>query len=189
MIRAFVAIEIPTSLRESLERTMRRLQRLDLDARFSRPESLHLTLKFLGDIREDQVDAIGIALAEAARVRDPFPISVAGLGAFPQLADPRVVWVGIDGGSPLEELQRAVETGLSDLGFAADTRSFQPHLTLARVKSRHNIAALIHHLESERLGEPLGDFVAREVHLYRSVLRPDGARYTKLVSQQLINGG
>lgn len=184
MIRAFVAIEIPEDLRSALASTIGALEKLRIDARLSRSESIHLTLKFLGDIEESQVGAIETALREVLEDRSPFSIRVGGLGAFPYLANPRIVWVGVDGEKALPELQHDVEVGLSKVGFSPEKRAFQPHLTLARVKSRRNIAALIHHVESAQSLD-LGEFTARQLHLYRSVLRPDGARYSKLVSLDL----
>ncbi len=184
MIRAFVAIEIPEQLRIALASTIGALEKLHLEARLARPESIHLTLKFLGDIEESGIGAIETVLRGVLEGRSPFSIRVGGLGAFPYLANARVVWVGVDGGKALQELRQDVETGLSKLGFSPEKRAFQPHLTLARVKSRHNIAALIHYVESAQSVD-LGEFTAGQLHLYRSVLRPDGAQYSKLVSLDL----
>jgi RNA 2',3'-cyclic 3'-phosphodiesterase len=181
VIRAFVAVEIPEDLRAALTSTIGALERLGIDARMSRPESIHLTLKFLGDIEEAQIGAIESTLREVLEDRSTFPVRIGGLGAFPYLANARVVWVGVDGGEALSQLQHRVDTGLSKLGFVPEKRKFKPHLTLARVKSRHNIAALIHYVESARSLD-LGEFTARQLHLFRSILRPDGARYSKLVS-------
>ena len=181
MIRAFIAIEIPGDLRDALASTVSELEKLHIDARFSRPESIHLTLKFLGDIEESRIGEIENALRELLQDRTAFSIRVGGLGAFPYLANPRVVWVGVDGGTALQELQHDVEVGLSKLGFPPEKRAFTAHLTLARVKSRRNVAALIHYVESAESGD-LGEFEARQLHLYQSILRPEGARYSKLVS-------
>ncbi|MFZ0427010.1 MAG: RNA 2',3'-cyclic phosphodiesterase [Acidobacteriota bacterium] len=186
MIRAFVAIEMPEDLRHELSESIAALGRLGADVRLSRPESVHLTLKFLGDIEEHQVVPIGKALSELAGNQAAFRVRIGGLGAFPYLANPRVIWIGVDGGSPLQVVQGAVEERLAPLGFPPEKRPFQPHLTLARVKSRHNVAALIHYVESHQAEAPAGEFVARQLHLYQSLLRPEGAQYRKLVTADLI---
>lgn len=182
MIRSFIAIEMPADLRSRLEATIDELRNLRVDARLSRPESVHLTLKFLGDIRESQIQPIEDALTRSVEDRRPFPIRISGLGVFPYLANPRVVWVGIDGGKELIDLQHDVESSLSELAFPPEKRAYEPHLTLARVKSRRNIAALIHYVESSGSAVALGEFVARGLHLYQSILKPQGAEYRKLAS-------
>lgn len=181
-MRAFIAIDLPLELREGLTSALRELKALQVDARLSRPESIHLTLKFLGNIEGQQVEAIEGALEEVLHHQAPFSIRVGGLGVFPYLANPRVVWVGVEGGTALEDLQREVEGCLSPLGFPPEKRAFHPHLTLARVKSRRNIAALIHYVESSHSVDSLGEFTARALHLFQSTLRPEGAEYTKLVT-------
>ena len=190
MIRSFVAIAVPDRVRSGLGELMRRMGDLGIDARFPRPEAMHLTLKFLGDIEEAQVPLIGEALEEVAQRVQPFILSIEGLGAFPHLSNPSVVWTGIHCQGPfLSELQRSVEAELLGLGFPKEGRSFRPHLTLARVRSRRKIALLMDFVERCGSQVDLGSFVATEFHLFRSILRPEGAQYHCLRSFGLSNPG
>lgn len=182
MIRAFIALPLPEGARSPLDAALTRLKALQLDARLASVDSTHLTLKFLGDIEERQVDEVSTALGKVAARHPEFDYRLAGFGAFPHAANPRIVWIGIDGGNSLIRLHADIENSVAELGFKPEKRAFQPHLTLARLKSRRNVAHLFATLE-----EPidLGTFTASSVHLYRSILRPEGALYQKLSSCEL----
>jgi 2'-5' RNA ligase len=142
-------------------------------------DNFHLTLKFLGNIDESQIEPIGAALIEALR---PFPrltINVKGLGVFPNPKRPRVLWVGLVG-SRLALLQSKVESALTPLGFAPDEKIFTPHLTIGRWRQG---ARAERNLESE-LGKwcdhEFGTTSMQEVILFQSELKPAGANYHRL---------
>lgn len=185
MIRAFIAIALPDDLKARLGEVSRRLKSLGLVGSFPKPESIHLTLKFLGDVSEADINRIDDAMREAASGAQPFQATVGGLGTFPNPSNPRVVWVGVEEGEWLAPLQAAVEKALEGLGFPPEERPFSPHLTLARLKSRENVRALAAFMNEDAARRPLGPLSVDSIHLLRSELRPDGARYTRLRSVPL----
>ena len=137
MVRAFVAVDISEGARDALSEATARLQHQTPSAvRWVRPEGIHLTLKFLGDVDAGLVDRILGALEPTARGTGPFSLGLSGLGAFPSADSPRVVWVGLKGDlAPLGELQARIDRQLNaDLGFAPEGRPFRPHLTLGRLR-------------------------------------------------------
>jgi 2'-5' RNA ligase len=182
VIRAFVAVSIPSTILERIEETSSRLRELGLGARFSKIQSIHLTLKFLGEIEEGLVGRIGQALEESVRSTALFSLDVRGVGVFPNCRRPRVIWVGIEKEPELVKLQQRVEKGLQGLGFESEKRPFRPHLTLARLKSSRNVAELRQFLALEGEGLRLGTFEVNSIHLYQSILRPSGAEYRRLSS-------
>lgn len=194
-MRAFVAIEIPPDVLQILGKTIQKLAALKLDGRPARLQSIHLTLKFLGNVDPERLDSVKEALRASAAGLSPFELRVRSVGVFPDLSRPRVVWFGVgrppspnprsSGSDPLTELQRSVEDGLQPLGFEPERRSFRPHLTLMRLKSGRNLPRLVQYLKDEGLHAEAGSFRVDSLHLYRSILRPDGAEYVKLASMPL----
>ncbi len=138
-LRSFIAIELEKSVKGSLGRLARNLQDMGLDDRsikWVRPESMHLTLKFLGDVEDRLVLELSNKLSEMAGQFDPFDIEVAGLGCFPLGGAARVLWCGItQGAEDLQALAEAIDIGANELGFALEGKRFSPHLTLARIKN------------------------------------------------------
>ncbi len=180
MIRSFIAIEIPPDLKSRMEELQRDLRRTDADVKWVRPEGVHLTLKFLGYIQEEDVERISQAVGPVVSAWEPFEVSVKGMGGFPSSRSPRVVWVGVERGKEqLQSLQQAIETKTAELSFPSENRPFSPHLTLGRVRSPRGKAALARALEEHKEAE-VGGFRADEVFLFRSELKPTGAVYTKL---------
>ncbi len=148
---------------------------------------IHLTLKFLGDISEQQSKEISDSLRRVAQPHAPFDFAVGGLGIFPNERKPRVLWVGIRAPDALVSLYRALENELAGLGFPREDRPFSPHLTLGRVSrnaAAHELRAMVELLRREQVGE-LGVVPVQAVHLYRSELRPAGPVYTRLFSAPL----
>ena len=180
-IRSFIAIEVPGALKSRIEELQRELRRTDADAKWVRPEAIHLTLKFLGSIPEEAVEKISRALAPIISAWVPFEIRIHGMGGFPSSRNPRVVWVGLDRGKgDVHSLQQAIEGPLAELSFPPEDRPFSPHLTLGRVRSSRGKSALAQVLEKNKEVE-IGNFRAGEVFLFRSELKPSGAVYTKLL--------
>jgi 2'-5' RNA ligase len=184
-IRSFVAIEISEEVRQNLKKLSAELKSRVRDVKWVRVEGIHLTLKFLGDISEKMIPSLRDVIREAARMT-PFEMDVKGLGAFPNAHRPRVIWVGLEEPTgSLQELARRIEEGAKPLGFAPEDRPFNPHLTLGRVmrdgKPGNELEGLIER-ERER---SLGVISTKEVILFRSDLKPDGAVYTKLETVKL----
>lgn len=185
MIRAFVAISFPENILSSCQLIVGYLKRLELNARFPRKEAIHLTLKFLGNIYEDQVSDIARTLETTVHELNPFALEVRGIGVFPSLAKPKVVWAGLRDGDVLVEMQSRLKDVLEGLGFAREKRSFHPHLTLARLRSGKNIGALAQYIEEAGPGERLGMAMVSQIHLFKSVLKPRGVEYHKLATAKL----
>jgi 2'-5' RNA ligase len=179
-IRSFIAIDIPEPLRAKMEELQRGLKRADADVRWVRPEGIHLTLKFLGSIREEDVEKLALVIGPAISSWAPFELRIHGLGGFPSSRNPRIVWVGIDRGSAeASSLQKAIENQATEAGFPPEPRAFKAHLTLGRVRSSKGKGSLTQAIENHRDAE-IGTFWANEVHLFKSELKPSGAIYTKL---------
>jgi 2'-5' RNA ligase len=180
MIRSFLAISLPAQILQVVEDLMRLLRPFSSGLRLTRLESLHLTLKFLGNIEEGSISAIEQEAVQAGRLCSPFSLCLEQLGFFPNSSRPRVVWVGITHDPGLIRLQQQLEDGLARLGFERERRAFHPHLTLARVKSQKNRRSLVDVLRNREVAGP--SFQVTEFHLFRSILHPHGAEYRKLVS-------
>jgi 2'-5' RNA ligase len=152
-----------------------------------RPENIHLTLKFLGNINPADIENIGGVMSDAAHEFTPFTLKIGGLGFFPGIKRPRIVWVGLGGESQiLFNLQRNLEDRLAALGFPKEKRGFKAHLTLGRI--RDAVHQSIAGQALERFSEP-GDqqFTADRIILFRSELNPSGAKYSKLKETGLRN--
>jgi len=186
-IRTFVAIELDEAMKSALGQVQAQLK----DAKVSRigrwvsPDSIHLTLKFLGNVPVNRVEEIKEAINRACGSFASFQISLAGPGCFPDVRRPRVIWIGIGGDLEiLIRLQRSVDSALSSLGFTAEKRGFQPHLTLARIRDDARPR------EREEMGKWVAvakvdtpvSMMVRKISLMRSDLQPTGAVYTRLAA-------
>ncbi|MBN1178025.1 MAG: RNA 2',3'-cyclic phosphodiesterase [Anaerolineae bacterium] len=184
-VRAFIAIPLPADLREQLGRVQRKLERAvpPGSVRWVRPDGIHLTLKFLGDTVTARLPEIEAALAAVARNVTPCPFAVGGLGCFPNLHSPRVVWVGVqEPAGKMALLQDAIEEVMEPFGYPREGRGFHPHLTLGRVQqgaSRQEKAQIGEVVGAAELGV-LGEVAADWFELIQSVLKPSGAEYTTL---------
>ena len=187
MLRAFVAIQLSEELKGQIGEVQAELKRraFGLDGLgWVRLEGMHLTLRFLGDIAEEQVEALGALLRDVAAGVTPFALDARGIGAFPDPRAPRVIWLGLQGTpeatAALRRMQAKIEDGVAGLGFPRESRAFTAHLTLARVRDRKSGAALAKVLEANH-DRVVGGFTAASVGLIKSELRPTGAVYTTLV--------
>jgi len=179
-IRSFIAIPLQPDIIKRIDKAQNELRAFRADVKWVRPQSIHLTLKFLGNIEESQIEAIAEKIHRAATGYKPWSIPVKNLGGFPSLANPRVVWVGIeDAGGQTVALQQQLENELSALGFPQEKRRFSPHLTLGRVRSSRAKKELVQYLVEER-ERAFGTIQVDRVVLFRSDLQPSGAIYTRL---------
>ena len=183
-LRAFVAVEIPTELLNALGAVQSDL-RQRLRARWVRPGSIHLTLKFLGDIPAGQVASVADAMQAAAGSHAGFSLIASGVGVFPSIRRPRVIWAGFSGpAEPLLALQRSLEEKLAALGIPRDERTFRGHLTIGRFSEPVNperMAEVVKTFESRTLGE----LVVKELVLFQSELQPKGPIYIALARARL----
>lgn len=187
-IRAFVAIKLPDSVIEALRNIQQEINRGWRDVSWVKPDSIHLTLKFLGNIESGRVAEIAGELKKAASGIAPFTITVEGVGGFPNLKTPRVIWVGVKGEDAMFTLQKNIDERLNAIGFEKEDRPFQPHLTLCRVKS------LSAGREAGRVVTELNpqiktEFKADSFLFFKSVLNPKGAEYTILKRVDLPDKG
>jgi 2'-5' RNA ligase len=179
MIRAFVAVAIGPEVARRIAEAQTELKARIGGVRWVAPENFHFTIKFLGPVSEENIEGIASALKEAASSVPRFVIAAGGIGIFPDIRRPRVIWVGLDGKN-LEPLVRAVESVLEPLGFAPESRPFKPHLTLGRW-SRQETRGEALRKEIERWTHTaFGEFAVKNVILFQSVLNPRGAVYTAL---------
>lgn len=185
-MRAFVGVHIDPQTLDKISAVIRQLQDQLSGIRWIRQSSIHLTLKFLGEVDELRIEPIGRALQEAVGPFSRFTISAKGLGVFPGLKRPQVLWVGLEGSS-LISLASAVETALEPFGFASEKRSFKPHLSIGRWRQyRDSSGSLSRELEHWKNYE-FGKSAVNEVVLFESVLRPEGAVYRPLRKVALVS--
>lgn len=185
-MRLFVALDISADVRRALGALVERLAARCRGARWARPESMHVTLKFIGEAPEEKVGRIRDALGRIPPMA-PVEMQFRGTGFFPDARRPRVFWAGIEAGPQLAALAAAVEAALEPLGIPREQRAFRPHLTLARFKSDQGLAALRDELA--RAGAlDFGAAIADAFYLYQSILRPAGAEYVRQASFPLTGG-
>lgn len=189
VIRAFIALDITSKIQKRLDEVIQNL-RVELDGlpiRWVPCENIHLTIKFLGDVSESNLDMLTDILNIEASRHSSFEISVGGIGAYPRITHPRVIWVGVEAPQDLMVLQNGISNEMEKMGYAQEKRSYSPHLTLGRVgrnvtgKDLRRISKVI---ESNRVGF-LGVIQIQEVYLYKSDLKPTGAVYTKIFTTPL----
>lgn len=187
-MRLFVALDIDAAIRQRIARFLDGIREFAPDVRWVRAESLHLTLKFIGEQPDGRLSTVQQALAE---IHSPATgLNFHGYGFFPTARSARVFWVGVDADEHLARLASRIEQALEPLGIKPEGREFSPHLTLARGKSaapqrrsddRPNRS--FHRLQ-EKLGAlpppEFGTMTAREFFLYQSKLSPAGSQYTQL---------
>ncbi|HEX6940709.1 MAG TPA: RNA 2',3'-cyclic phosphodiesterase [Longimicrobiales bacterium] len=184
-MRLFIALNLPARERQAVYRAAAPLRDAGWPVRWVEPESLHVTLKFLGWVRPEDVDGLTRAMAEAVSRTRPFEIVIGGLGAFPSQRRPRVIWIGAEATPAMRSLKHDLEWGLASLGFEREDRAFRPHITLgrasrdARAGDFRGIDALFARVDHSAV------VPVREVDLMRSHLSPTGARYERIASAAL----
>jgi 2'-5' RNA ligase len=186
LLRAFIAVEIPSSLQKKIQESTAGLRKTlgNELIRWVPPQNVHLTLKFLGDVSSFSLELIKQMLTAEAAQYPCFEMQVEGIGSFPNPRRPRVIWVGLRAPAALESLQRGIESASARLGYAADEKSFSPHLTIGRVKqnlSALEIQRIRAALEETKIGL-LGVVHVDAAHLFKSDLQPSGSVYTRLFS-------
>ncbi len=184
-MRLFICMDTPAEVKKAVADLQIRLRPLAKGlVSWPRQEGLHLTLKFLGDTDAGRREIAAELVRRAAAEAGPFEMSVGGVGAFPNFKHPRVFWIGIqEPTGKLISMQKRIEKDFSAQGFSAEERPFSPHLTIGRVKDSRGLGDLCCELEKTDL--PVMTFIAKEVILMRSELRPDGAVYTPVVKAGL----
>lgn len=177
-MRLFVALDLTDAIRAALRDLLQRLERARADVRWVRPEGIHLTLKFIGEVDPEKILPIKQGLVH---VSSPSPVGLAvrGLGYFPNERRPRVLWVGTKATENITDLAAQVEAVLEPLGIARENRAYVPHLTLGRFKSAGSLDRLQEEIAALPATE-FGQLETGEFFLFQSRLSPKGAEYTKL---------
>jgi 2'-5' RNA ligase len=180
-IRTFIAIELPEGVKSFLKEHVALLRSFGGNVKWTRAESTHLTLKFLGNIPKDDVDTIASRLMPFFGRQERLPLSVKGAGGFPTLSKPRVIWIGLrDASGLLAPMVADLEGLLEPLGFEKEKRAFSPHLTLGRLRQGRVSPDLIDSLrQMQDLTGPA--FTADHAVFFQSILKPSGAQYVPLV--------
>ncbi|MFH1964375.1 MAG: RNA 2',3'-cyclic phosphodiesterase [Acidobacteriota bacterium] len=186
MIRTFIAVNFPPAVIDKIAGITAYLQTQTPGTalKWVAPENMHLTLKFLGDVREDRVPEVKECLQEALLHHPTFNISVESLGMYPTASQPRVVWLGINDAGNLKQIHHNLAKVLKDFDPAPEKRSFSPHLTIARIRQNisRDIARQVGETLSQFKVDSLGSFEVQTVHLFKSELTPRGPIYSALFS-------
>ncbi len=190
VIRAFIAIDLSKDIQRRLEEVVGdfKTKLTDIPVRWVAAENIHLTLKFLGDVSLTNLNLLTDMLQTEISTHHQFDITVGGSGAFPNLRQPRIIWVGVEAPAELAAIQNGIEAATGRLGYAREERPFSPHLTLGRVSrnaTSQEVKAISGILEKNRVGF-LGATCVEQVYLYRSDLHPTGAVYSQIYSASLI---
>jgi len=176
-VRTFICIEIPDSIKSRIGKLQEALRQIDAQISWTKPSNIHLTLKFLGGVAAPRLELVKKAVERASKGINPIEIEVSGTGCFPSPHSPRVLWVGIaDVPEELQRLYANLENELSQIGFEREKRKFSPHLTIGRVRTPKNASSVADSLISSSFASER--FLAKEVIVMRSDMKPTGSIYT-----------
>ncbi len=189
-MRLFIAIELPPEIKDALGQLQVQLNASGANVKWVEPQNIHLTLKFLGDTDDKEIDAIMRILEEVAGEKMDFTIRISSLGAFPSLDSIRVIWAGIDQGDTIAcQIAKDLEERIAYIGIAKEKRPFSSHITIGRTKSSLNpgkLARDIGILEKALEGKNL-EFRVQKITLFKSTLTPKGPVYEALKAANLKN--
>jgi RNA 2',3'-cyclic 3'-phosphodiesterase len=186
-MRLFIALNLPDAERKGIHDAVARLRETDYPVRWLEPDSYHLTLKFLGNVRPEMIPVLESVVDRVAEATPLFPLTIRGFGAFPTIRRPRVLWVGVDPVPALRCLKQDLEWALADHGFERETRAFHPHITLGRADEGEGAGGFrgLDQLAAELKYK--GKVQAATVDLMRSHLSRQGAWYSVLRESPLNN--
>ncbi len=188
-MRAFIAADIPSDVKDEIGKIQKKLMgEVRSSVKWVDVEKIHVTLRFLGDVPEEKIELLCQVLPKGGREVAPFKISIKGLGVFPNLSRPRVIWVGMESqGNKMDQLYSQIEALVRDLGFTPEKRAFSPHLTIGRIKQLRDQNEWVNAIEKSQelfFGEASVDCF----YLFQSILKPQGPEYRKLKKFDLPGG-
>ena len=184
-MRLFIAVNLPAAERHAIHAATTPVRDVARGVSWVAEANVHLTLKFLGEQTASALDGLRGAVREVGAAHRPFALTLGGLGAFPNLREPRIVWMGVHQSPALERVYRDVESACAALGISADARPFRPHLTLGRVRAPLERAAAQQLAERARAVQYSGTVEVRAVDLMSSTLTPGGSKYEVVESANL----
>jgi RNA 2',3'-cyclic 3'-phosphodiesterase len=186
MVRLFIALLLPNDIKKSLEDIIVDLKPRVKGVRWVTAENMHLTLKFIGETKEEKIGPIALVLDTVAAGRKQITVTLDRIGGFPNLKNPRVVWVGLRGVEPAAEMAALLNRQLKPLGFEPEKRPFSAHLTLGRIKFPVDAGPLAAYAEQLRL--PADSIILDRIALVKSTLTPGGPIYETLEQKILKEG-
>ena len=188
-MRTFIAVELEPALRRPLIKLLREVLPADREVRWCTEQQLHITLKFLGEVRDAQIAQVCDAAAQASAAVPPFTLRIKGLGCFPAARNPRVLWCGVeDLTAGCRRWVEAADPLFTDLGFPPEGRAFTPHITLGR--SRSTAGGRVFQQVLETVPPPeTEEMMVGQVVVYESTLLPGGAEYKPMAALPLGCGG
>jgi 2'-5' RNA ligase len=183
-MRTFIAIELPTEIKTILSNMQNELKQAHGDIKWVKPENIHLTLKFLGEIEQDLIKKICSILEATAQKYPSFSLYLSKLGAFPKLQYPRVIWISVTNDQIAINIAQDLEKELLRIGLPAESRPFSTHITLGRLRSGLNRKALVEKLEliNKDIALPGPEFNILGLTLFKSTLTPQGPIYEAILS-------
>lgn len=185
-MRTFIAVELPSEIKNQIARIQAEFKKIPAQVSWTKPDNIHLTLKFLGEIEEKQLNPVTEATRSGCKGVKKFKISLKGVGGFPNLRQPRVIWIGTqDGAEELISLQGKIETELEQAGYSKEDKKFRPHFTIGRVRIPENIERLA--LALEKTEFQAEDIDIDRVTVMKSQLSSGGSIYTALGKIDLEN--
>jgi 2'-5' RNA ligase len=184
-MRTFIAVELPENIKNKIGELQAPLKRTDAFVSWVKPENIHITLKFLGEVPEEKMNEVFSATEAALKETKRFKMNLKRMGAFPDFRRPRVIWVGTGkGGEELLSMANKIEEEMEKIGYPKENRKFSPHFTIGRVKSPKNIEKLMELVKSTDFETE--DIGVNEVTVMKSQLHPAGAIYTSLKKIPLL---
>ncbi|MBS3815365.1 MAG: RNA 2',3'-cyclic phosphodiesterase [Hadesarchaea archaeon] len=180
MPRSFISIEIEEEIKNRLTKIQNELVRTGADLKLVEPENIHLTLRFLGDVPEDDLTEIKSAIQDSKKVIGPFKLQVKGMGVFPKPSYIRVIWAGVGNGSDeTTAIRKSLDQNLTEIDYPPDRKDYTPHLTIARVKTGKNKDSL-NEIVNENSEEDFGSCMVNGIELKESELTPEGPIYSTI---------
>lgn len=184
-VRVFLAIPLPQQLKGAIQTLQKSLRSQIAGVRWVRPENLHLTLHFFGEVEQETLEKIKVSVLSVKSCNRPFTVEVKGLGTFPSRRRPRILWLGLDPEDPLRQLYENCRQSLQQAGVATESRPYSPHLTIGRLRQSKSGLTDLTELDSSTGDAVIGRFSADRLVLFESRLQPGGAEHIPLLTVSL----
>ena len=186
-IRTFIAVDLNPRIKKTIKHIQNYLDRANCDVKWVKPENIHLTLKFLGDINIKEIDALTQLLSNLLQNIKPIETEFTLLNAFPDISQPHIIWAGLkDDSQKIAHLVKFLEKSLGRIGFKEEQKPFRPHITIGRIRTQNNISNLSHALSDYTVPDTQTQTI-KHITLYKSTLTSHAPIYDKLATFDLHN--